>query len=147
MTGGGTILCHNDVCPGNVVFREGRAVALIDFDMAAPGHPLWDLAMAARYWIPMHDGGTGSPSAPSDAARRFRILADGYGLSVTERRRLPDVIEQAMLSCRAFVADRVARGDAVYVRSLTAGGGWPRWDRMQAWLIDNRATFQAALTA
>ncbi|WP_261799180.1 hypothetical protein [Microbacterium wangchenii] len=83
----------------------------------------------------------------SDAARRFRILADGYGLSVTERRRLPDVIEQAMLSCRAFVADRVARGDAVYVRSLTAGGGWPRWDRMQAWLIDNRATFQAALTA
>jgi hypothetical protein len=36
---GGTILCHNDVCPDNVVFRDGRAAALIDFDLAAPGRP------------------------------------------------------------------------------------------------------------
>ncbi|QEW04917.1 phosphotransferase [Microbacterium lushaniae] len=87
---GGAILCHNDVCPGNVVFRGGRAVALIDFDMAAPGRPVWDLAMAARYWVPMHYRGTGSPSAATDVARRLRILADGYGLSKPERRQLPE---------------------------------------------------------
>ncbi|KAA9144147.1 phosphotransferase [Microbacterium lushaniae] len=143
---GGAILCHNDVCPGNVVFRGGRAVALIDFDMAAPGRPVWDLAMAARYWVPMHDRGTGSPSAATDVARRLRILADGYGLSRQERRQLPEVIEQAMLSCRAFVADRVANSDPVYVRSLAESGGWDRWDRMQSWLLDNRDTFRAALT-
>lgn len=34
---GGTMLCHNDVCPENVVFHDGRATALIDFDLAAPG--------------------------------------------------------------------------------------------------------------
>ncbi|MBA2947798.1 phosphotransferase [Streptomyces himalayensis] len=27
---GGTLLCHNDVCPENVVFRDGRATAFID---------------------------------------------------------------------------------------------------------------------
>ncbi|MFL5994281.1 MAG: phosphotransferase, partial [Streptomyces sp.] len=40
---GGTMLCHNDVCPENVVFRDGRAAALIDFDMAAPGRAVWDV--------------------------------------------------------------------------------------------------------
>lgn len=43
------MLCHNDVCPENVVFRDGRAAALIDFDLAAPGRALWDIAMTARH--------------------------------------------------------------------------------------------------
>src|ERR1700722_9427070 len=31
------LVSHNDVYPANVVFRDGRAVALIDFDLAGPG--------------------------------------------------------------------------------------------------------------
>ena len=34
------IVCHNDVCPENVVFRDGEAVGLLDFDFAAPGPPI-----------------------------------------------------------------------------------------------------------
>jgi hypothetical protein len=34
---GGPIVCHNDVCLENVVFRDGEAIGLIDFDFAAPG--------------------------------------------------------------------------------------------------------------
>ena len=36
---GGSLVCHNDVCPENVVYRDGRAVALLDFDFVAPGRP------------------------------------------------------------------------------------------------------------
>ena len=36
---GGPIVCHNDVCLENVVFRDGVAVGLLDFDFAAPGPP------------------------------------------------------------------------------------------------------------
>ncbi|WP_329046381.1 phosphotransferase [Streptomyces sp. NBC_01422] len=39
------ILCHNDICPENVVFRGGRAAAFIDFDLTAPGRPLWDVGL------------------------------------------------------------------------------------------------------
>lgn len=39
---GGPIICHNDVCPENVVVGDGEAVALLDFDFAAPGRPLWE---------------------------------------------------------------------------------------------------------
>ena len=42
------LVSHNDVYPANVVFRDGRAVALIDFDLAGPGSAAWDFAAAAR---------------------------------------------------------------------------------------------------
>lgn len=144
---GGTMVCHNDVCPENVVFRDGRAAALIDFDLAAPGRPVWDVAMAARYWAPMLDPVSAAAVYPggSDAPARLRILADSYGLSPKERTELPGVVEQATEVCRAFVARRVADGDPVYLRALADRGGWQRWDRMQAWLTAHRETFTAAL--
>lgn len=144
---GGTMVCHNDVCPDNVVFRDGRAAALIDFDLAAPGRPLWDVAMAARYWVPMLDPVSAAALYPAglDVSARLRILADSYGLSPGERAELPGVIEQTTESCRAFVARRVADGDSVYLRALAERGGWKRWDRIQAWLAAHRETFTAAL--
>lgn len=36
----GAVVCHNDVCLENVVFRDGVAVALLDFEFAAPGRPI-----------------------------------------------------------------------------------------------------------
>ncbi|MYZ38090.1 phosphotransferase [Streptomyces sp. SID4917] len=144
---GGTMLCHNDVCPDNVVFRDGRAVALIDFDLAAPGRPIWDVAMAARYWVPMLDPASATALCPAnlDAPARLRILADSYGLSPRERAELPGVIEQATETCRAFVTRRVANGDPTYLQALAERGGWERWDRMQTWLAAQRETFTAAL--
>ncbi|MFF1911411.1 phosphotransferase [Streptomyces sp. NPDC058239] len=144
---GGTMLCHNDVCPENVVFRDGRAAAVIDFDLAAPGRALWDIAMTARYWVPMLDPGSAAAFYPPglDAAARLRILADSYGLSEGDRAKLPCVIEQATEVCRAFVARRVAGGDPAYLEALAERGGWERWDRMQTWLVDHRKTFTAAL--
>jgi hypothetical protein len=53
--GVGRVIAHNDLFPENVVFRDGRVVALIDFAMAAPGRPLWDLAIAAELWCPLGD--------------------------------------------------------------------------------------------
>jgi len=144
---GGTMLCHNDVCPENVVFRDGRAAALIDFDLAAPGRPLWDVAMTARYWVPMLDPASAAVSYPDVlyAPARLRLLADAYGLPPQERAELPGVIEQATENCRSFVAHGVADGDPVYVQALAERGGWERWDRMRAWLVAHRETFMAAL--
>jgi Ser/Thr protein kinase RdoA (MazF antagonist) len=144
---GGPVLCHNDVCPENVVFRDGRAAALIDFDMAAPGRPLWDVAMTARHWVPLLDPVSAAVTHPRglDAPARLRVLADGYGLSPGEREELPAVVEQATAVCRAFVTRRVADGDPAYLGALAERGGWERWDRVQTWLADHRATFTAAL--
>ncbi|MEU9072521.1 phosphotransferase [Streptomyces sp. NPDC048306] len=144
---GGAMACHNDMCPENVISCDGRAAAVIDFDLAAPGRALWDVAMTARYWVPMLDPGSAAALYPPglDATARLRILADSYGLSAGGRAELPGVIEQATEVCRAFVARRVAGGDRVHLQALAERGGWERWDRMQTWLVDHRKTFTAAL--
>jgi aminoglycoside phosphotransferase (APT) family kinase protein len=146
---GGTLLCHNDVCPENVVFRDGRAAAFIDFDLAAPGRPLWDLAMTARYWVPMLDPTTATTQYPTAPAPfpRLRVLADAYGLSTPDRAALPATVEQATATGRAFVTARLAEGDPTYARAHAELGGWERWDRVQSWLATNRDRFVAALLA
>jgi hypothetical protein len=145
---GGTMLCHSDVCVENVVFRDGEAYGLIDFDMAAPGRPLWDVAMAARYWVPMLDPETAThfPSyAGLDPVRRLRILADGYGMSEDDRAELLDAIDEVTVVERADIAARLEAGDAGFAKAFHSHGGWATWDRLQAWLADQRATFLAAL--
>ena len=78
---GGAVVCHNDLFPENVVFRNGRVVALIDFDMAGPGRPLWDVAIAAEEWAPLHAPGARiNHPAGLDAVRRLGVLAAAYGL-------------------------------------------------------------------
>ncbi|MFI7894829.1 phosphotransferase [Streptomyces sp. CACIS-1.16CA] len=139
-TAPGALVCHNDACLENVVFRDGRAAALIDFDLAAPGRPVWDVAMAARYWVPMR----GRPGL--DPAHRLRVLADGYGLGRADRAALPQVIEQATAVCRAFVERRVERGDAAYTAAYERSGR-AAWDRHQKWLVNHSAALTTALLA
>lgn len=134
----GLVLCHNDVCPENVVFRDGVATALIDFDRSAPGRPLWDVATAVRYWVPM------SGEGPRTLAR-LRVFADGYGLDAEGRAGLPPTVEQAAATARAFSERRVRDGDPAYVRALAARGGWASWDRHQEWLAAHRQTFTDGL--
>lgn len=74
------VVCHNDLSPRNTVFREGRPVVFLDWDLAAPAPSAWDLAQAAWQFVPLSDDrgcarhGWGQPP---DRARRLRVLCDG----------------------------------------------------------------------
>jgi hypothetical protein len=48
------IICHNDLSIPNTVYREGKPRALVDWDFAAPGRRLWDLAYATWWVVPLH---------------------------------------------------------------------------------------------
>lgn len=41
-----TVLLHGDFWPGNAIWREGQLVAMIDWEDACLGDPLWDLAVS-----------------------------------------------------------------------------------------------------
>ena len=77
-------ICHNEVFPSNTVFRDGVPVALIDWDIAAPGPRAWDLGWTAWRWVPFFRDekcrATGLPTGVADKARRFRMLLDAYGI-------------------------------------------------------------------
>ena len=80
---GGPIICHNDVCLENVVFRDGEAIGLLDFDFAAPGRPIYDLAALALMCVPIDDDLSAERRGWAAALRptRLRLVADIYGLN------------------------------------------------------------------
>lgn len=47
----GMTVCHNDLSPCNFAFVDTKPVAVIDWDAAAFGNPLDDLAYAAWMWL------------------------------------------------------------------------------------------------
>jgi thiamine kinase-like enzyme len=146
---GGPIMCHNDVCLENVVFREGAAVALLDFDFCAPGRPVYDLAQFARMCVPIDDEvnasrlGWGAEDRPS----RLRLIADVYGLDKAGREELLLALDGSIAGGGEFVRRRVEAGDPNFVAMWNDMGGAERFDRRRRWWDAERPRFVAALRA
>ena len=145
---GGTVVVHNDVCLENVVFRDGRAVGLLDFDFAAPGRPVFDLACFARMCVPVDDPSRtrfGWRNADTDLPRRLRIVADTYGLGADGRTELLSCLDDSIARGGQFVLRRVEAGDPNFIAMWESFGGMARFDRRRAWWAEARADFEAAL--
>ena len=86
-------MCHNDVTPQNVVVvRDGRAVGLIDFDLAGPTTRLIDVYTTALHYPPLREPADIWPTWTGlDQPGRFRVLADAYGLIDSQRLSLIDL--------------------------------------------------------
>jgi hypothetical protein len=144
---GGPVICHNDVCLENVVFRDGRAVGLLDFDFAAPGRPVVDVASFACYCVPVDDDVNAATLGWIDPDRptRLRLVADAYGLDGTARRELVDVLGAIIAHGGQLVRRRVEAGDPNFIKMWADMGGEGRFDRRRNWWDRRRAEFVSAL--
>ena len=144
---GGPVICHNDVCLENVVFRDGRAVALLDFDFAAPGQPTFDLAAFARMCVPVDDDISAEKLGwqPADRPGRLRAVCDAYGLDADCRARVLRSLSESIARGGEFVRRRAAAGEQGFVTMWADIGGMERFDRRRRWWADERRRFQRAL--
>lgn len=139
------LVSHRDVTPQNVVFREGRAYALIDFDLVGWTTRSVDLANTAMHWVPlMAPDDLPAGYSSTDTGRRLRLLLDAYGRDAVH----PDLFLHA--------ADlRFGAGyDSMQWAAENLGGGWARmWAegvgdvirRRVAWFAEVRDELAAAL--
>jgi hypothetical protein len=146
IAGPATFLAHMDITPENVVFQDGTAVALIDFDLlraATRAEEVANLLLWWGAWMPVTD--RDPVMREVDAASRAAVLAAAYGLGPVDRAKVVDVAMNA--------AER--SWHLMRRRALTRGGGWKRmWDegvgdkilRRRAWLAENAAVLHAAIT-
>lgn len=146
---GGSLICHTDVCPENVVFRGNEAVALLDFDFASPGRAVYDVVSIMSMWAPLRPAGMRRPEMRDlDAATRVRIVADAYGLTETERAQVPDVLQDRWGT--RFLERRVEAGDPAFVEVWEAQGGAEGNARataeLQTWFSAFRPTLVSVLT-
>ncbi len=144
---GGDVFCHNDVCLENVVFRDGVAVGLLDFDFAAPGRREFDLAAFARMCVPID---ADEPAArlgwsAADRPARLRLVCEAYGLDEVGRKRLLGCLDESIARGGEFVRRRVEAGEAAFIEMWEQMGGQERFDRRRRWWADARDGFAAAL--
>lgn len=129
------VICHNDFAPYNFVCDDAHRIAgVIDWDTAAPGPRVWDLAYLAYRLCPLTapenpDGRPGD--SVREQSRRLALLLAAYGGGV-ERAELVDTVVRRLEELAAFTSERASatgradlrehvalyRRDAGHVRSI-----------------------------
>ena len=140
------LVSHRDYALGNVVFRGGLPVALIDFDLAKPTTRLYDIANALWYWAPLKWGDPRDrPPALADAdiPHRVAVFADAYGMTARHRAELaPFAVDIA----RRYHEDSRASAelDPVF-RKLWEDGAKVYLPRAEAWVREMAPAITARL--
>jgi len=138
---------HRDVTPENTVFRDGKAVALLDFDLASPSSRVDEVVNLLLWWAGWMAPEDRDPVfADVDPGERGRLLVDAYGVSDQERDWVvPVAISAAQQSWHAMKH-----------RAEDQGGNWRRmWDeglgeqirRREHWLVAEQETLRQAILA
>jgi Ser/Thr protein kinase RdoA (MazF antagonist) len=142
--GGPQLVSHMDYCPGNVVFRAGLPVALIDFDLARPTSRLADVVNALYWWAPLlHPLDRAPALVDADIPARVAAFANAYGLTEQQRVELVPFAVQRAHDTHAS-ARAAAQADPVF-RRFWDEGVKNRMPRAEAWWTDNAASVTAAL--
>ena len=124
---------HRDITPENVVFRGGRAAALIDFDLLGGTTRVEELTNLLLWWGPWMPPADRAPAMrDADPASRARLALDAYGLDD----------RSALVPVSVNLAERTWH--LMRWRAEHLGGGWARmWDegvgdrilRRRVWLV------------
>jgi hypothetical protein len=136
------IIAHHDPAPWNLVI--GAQWALIDWDSAAPGSRLWDLAWAALGFVPL----SAAPALQApDADERLRTFADAYGLDdEAQRRRLAALLGPRARSMYRFLAAEAARNAEPWATLFRHGHG-AAWRNSADYIDAQPERWEAALLA
>lgn len=136
------VVCHNDLSPRNTVYRpvdgELRPAAFIDWDLAAPGSRIDDVALVCWQYLGL------DPSVPdvAEAARRTRLIADAYELR--DRHRLVTRVLRWQTRCAHGITAAADAGDPAMLR-LRAAGVVTEVEAAHRWVAEHRKSFEHAL--
>lgn len=119
--GQGLVVCHNDLGMTNVTVDENHdLVGVIDFDYCCPVDPLFDIAVAARHWVPFGDLDVDA-GIDLDRVRRFRFFCDVHELTRAQRNTVVDYAAAFLEQARRNIKSLAEQGGIGFQQLLAAG--------------------------
>lgn len=119
LAGDQEVVCHNDLSPKNTLYqlsgRELRPTAFIDWDLAAPGARIHDIAHVCWQYLDLGP----SVTDVEEAARRLRLIVNSYELA--DRQRLVSTILWWQDRCWRGIESQADAGDVATARLRDAG--------------------------
>lgn len=118
----GDLVCHNDLGLANTVVEPGRPSVrgFIDFDYCRPVNRLFDIAVAARHWVPF---GALDMAQPLDLDRvdRFHKFCNAHELDSSKRSDVVDLAIAFLEHARRNIQDLAAQGKPGFADLLANG--------------------------
>jgi hypothetical protein len=152
LDGDDLVIGHCDPGPWNIVGRQGRADAFIDWEFAGPVDRLWELAETVWLNAQLVDDDVAELHGLPDAAaraRQARAIVDGYGLPRAARDELVDRLRDVAIHGARHEA--IAEGVTIDSTAAVAENGYPilwavAWRaRSASWIARNRTTIRRAV--
>ena len=137
------VICHNDFAPYNLMFEEGLATGVIDFDLASPGPRAWDMGYTAYRFVPLTAPENPDVAYPGVAvqARRLDAFCTAYGDPRVGARAVATAAAANLQELVAFIVERATAGDPAQ-RAVLERGDTEIYERdiayLQAGLSDRR---------
>jgi hypothetical protein len=143
LAGSQEVVCHNDLSPKNTVYRDlGRGlrpVAFIDWDLAAPGARVHDVAHVCWQYV-----GLGPDDADvGEVARLVRLVADAYEMA--DRPGLVETILWWQDRCWRGIEAAADAGEPAMLR-LRELGAAAEVRAAYRWTAQHRAAIERALS-
>ena len=136
------VVCHNDLSPKNTVYRDDgegmRPIAFLDWDIAAPGARIHDVAHMCWQYLDLGPG-VQDLAATSD---RLRLMCDAYGL--VDRSQVVDSVLWWQDRCWRGIESGAETRDAA-MKVLRASGAARSVRAAYDWVLAHRAEIEASL--
>ena len=122
------VLCHNDFAIYNIIFNDEKPVGIIDFDVAAPGPRIWDIAYTLYTCVPLSrvyytESGEAihyeSAQHADSIKERVKLFVQSYGKSMDE-----DYLGMVLLRLEAlctYMKRKANEGDVNFKRMIDEG--------------------------
>ncbi len=123
------VMCHNDFAIYNIIFNQEKPVGIIDFDVAAPGPRLWDIAYTLYTCIPLsrlyhtEAGEAVYYNRTHDAERykrRIELFFETYGVKGMEDGYLKMILLRLEGLCK-YMKRKAAEGDIAFQKMIDEG--------------------------